>query len=495
MKQITVFFSIIASILLISCEKTSPVTENAHFPSKVEKVFRASCTNVGCHSGQESGEFDLTNWNTAFLGAEGTGADIVPYNADWSHLFQHINTFSDLGLQVTEDDAMPPLPYNKLGREEVLTIRQWIVEGAKNDKGESYWANREVSTHDKVFVLCSGSDLIAVIDIPTNKIMRYIPVGVSADKKEAPHFIKLSPDGLYIYVSLIDGQLLEKYRTDNYSFVGRVEVAANPALLAINQDGSRLLSTHWNNDDQAARVTLIDASTMTILDVAVSDAPLAHGLAVSSDFRTLYITPNNGNFYAKYTLSADLKHFESEDKYPLNPAEPVPSSSNKYYPYQAILDEENARLFITCRNTHEVRVFNTNTHSLTNTIVVDSVPRLLVLDAENKHLFVACANAKNEAEQGAIRGCVAVINTETMTLEKKIYHLGHRPHGLKLDKKHNYLFVSSENTAGVDPPHHPTQGTTDPPGKVNTVDLNTLEAIHSLETDVAGFPTSVEATE
>lgn len=495
MKQNFAFLFLLISLFLIACEKTSPVKEASHFPPNVEKVFRTNCTNAGCHSGQESGEFDLTNWNTAFLGASGTGADIVPYNADWSHVFQHVNSFPELGLYVAEDDMMPPLPYNKLSREDVLTIQQWILEGAKSDKGEAYWAKQEASTHDKCFVLCSGSDLIAVIDIPTNKIMRFISVGVNPDKVESPHYIKVSPDGLYIYVTLIEGQAIEKYRTDNYAFVGRVEVAGQPSLLALNQDGSRLLTTHWNNDDQSPRVSLIDATNMVVLEVAVTDAPLAHGLASSSDFRTIYVTPNGGNFYVRYTLSADLNHFETEDRFPLNPSEPIPGASNKYYPYQAILDEANAKLYISCKNTHEVRVYNSNTNAFITAIAADSVPRLMALDSENKHLFVACANAQNSAEQGAIRGCIVVINTETMTVEKKIYGLGHRPHGLKIDKKHNYLFVSTENTGGIDPPHHPTQGAKYPPGKAVRVNLNSLNVVMHSHVDVASYPTSVEVVE
>lgn len=495
MKHNILFSSLLISLFFVACEKTNSVTENSHFPADVEKIFRANCTNSGCHSGQESGEFDLTNWNTAFKGSTLVGADIVPYNADWSHLFQHVNHFSDLGLYVSEDDQMPPLPYNKLSREDVLVIREWINSGAKSDKGEYYWEKQAASTHDKLFVLCSGSDLIAVIDIITNKIMHYIPVGINPNKIESPHFIKISPDGLYLYVTLIEGEAIEKYRTDNYASVGRVQVAGNPSLMELNHEGNRLLVTHWNNDDQAPRVTLIDASSMTKLEEVVSDAPLAHGLAVSNDFRTLYVTPNGGNFFIRYTLTADLNHFDSEAKYPIEPSDPVPSPTNKYYPYQAIWDEANAKLFVSCRNTHEVRVYNSNTNALITRIAADSLPRLMVLDAANKHLFVACAMAKNVAEQGSIRGCVAVINTETMVVDKKIYGLGHRPHGLKLDKTHNYLFVSSENTGGIDPPHHPTQGVTYPPGKAVKVDLSTLTVVLNSFIDVASYPTSVEVTE
>lgn len=493
MNQNIAFIFSFLSLLCFAC-KHQPVVEKSNFPANIEKIIQSNCTNSGCHNGNIAGELNLTTWQKAFQGSENAGADIVPYSPNWSYLFQHVNHFTDLGLYV-EDGAMPPLPYEKLSREDVLTIRQWITEGAKNANGQTYWANREVSTHDKVFILCAGSDLIAVIDISSNKIMHYIPVGIKPDKTETPHYIKLSPDGQYIYISLIEGQSIEKYRTDNYAFVGRVQVTGEPALIEVNNEGSRLLISQWNNDDQLPSISLIDANSMTILEEAYANAPLAHGLTVSNDFRTIYLLPNGANFYARYTLTPDLNHFESEDKFTLDPSEPIPSPSNKYYPYQGVFDEANARLFVCCKNTLEVRVYNTNTNTLITTIPTDSTGRLMVYDADSKRLFVACATAKNTAEQGAIRGCIVVINTETLTLEKKIYNVGHRPHGLKVDKKHNRLYVSSENSGGVDVPHHPTQGTHSPPGKFNVVDLATLSVLFDMETDIAEFPSSVEVAE
>lgn len=497
MKKIVFLLALSTCIFLFSCKQTPPVVEDnsPHLPPQVAKIITTKCANETCHNQDNDPNLNLTTWKHIFEGSKNVGAVVVPYNHDWSHLFQHINTFSDLGLTVTEDDRMPQPPLPALSREEVETMKAWILDGAKSDIGEYFWANQEANSGNKLFSLCSGSDLIAVVDIPSNKIMRYITVGIDPNKGESPHYVVLSPDKQYFYVSLIDGTAIEKYRTDNYTKVGRVAVSDNPSIIVLNATGTRLLVTHWNDEVSLPKITLVNTETMTKLQEITDDIPLAHGLAVSPDFRYAYVAPNGGNFFTKFTLASDGNSFVNSDTYPLEPNEPVPGSSSKYYAYQSLLIPEKNQLFISCRNSHEVRVFNTLDNSFIKKIPVDSLPRLMVYDAESKRIFVCTAKGKNTAAQGSIRGSVSVIDAENLTFVQNIYNLGHRPHGIGIDHKTHRLYVSSENTGGIDPPHHPIPGITSPPGKFNVVDMNTLQAIKSMETDLASFPSSLGISE
>ena len=54
----------------------------------------------------------------------------------------------------------------------------------------------------KLFTLCANSDLVAVSDIQSNLIMRFSPVGQNDAVLEAPHFLALSPDEKYLYITL-----------------------------------------------------------------------------------------------------------------------------------------------------------------------------------------------------------------------------------------------------------------------------------------------------
>ncbi|MBX7240221.1 MAG: YncE family protein [Bacteroidia bacterium] len=485
------FFTVLLSAGFVSgCEKTPAVEEKPELPPKIAQIVTTKCAVSGCHNAFHE-SLNTSDWNSIMKGSTRYGAVVVPYNPEWSHFFQHVNRYSDLGFVLSADDRMPPVPFDSLSREEVTEIKNWINDGAKNEFGKYYWESQEVRSNNKAFILCSGSDLIAVVDIPSNKIMRYISVGVNPASVESPHYIVLSPDKKYFYVTLIQGTAIEKYRTDNYQFEGRVVVANNPSLMAVNQSGNRMLVTHWNDDVTSPKVSLINTESMSVMDVIIDELPFSHGLSVTSDFLTAYVSPNEGNFFAKYRLKGDLSGFLDAEKFPLEPTDPVPSGTNKYYPYQVLLSPDQSKLFITCRNTNELRIFNTSSYDLTAKIQLDSLPRLMVYDNASDRLFVACVKSKNVAAQGSLRGSVAVVDGISNTLIKYIYNVGHRPHGVGIDPVHNRLYVTSENTGAVDVPHHPIPGANYPPGKFSIVNLNTLEPVLSLQTEVAEFPTSL----
>lgn len=472
---------------IIGCEKTPSVEEKPNLPPKIEQIVTTKCAISGCHNSYHP-SFNASSWDNIMKGSSIYGSVVIPYMPNWSHFFQHINRFEDLGFVLGDEDRMPPLPYSPLSREEVTEIKDWINDGAKDAHGKYQWAQQEARHNNKLFVLCAGSDLIAVVDIPSNKVMRYISVGVNPSSNESPHYILVSPDKKYIYVTLILGSAVEKYRTDNYEFVGRVTVAGNPSVAAINQAGNRLLVTHWNNDVTSAKLSLVDTENMTILDHVEDDLPFAHGLCVTPDFRTAYVTPNEGNFFAGYRLKADLSGFIEGEKYPLDPSDPVPAGTSLFYPYQVIEVADLGKIFVTCRNSHELRVFDAQTKDYITSVPLDSLPRLMTYDPVSKNLFIICAKSKNVAVQGSQRGSIAVVDAVTNTFFKNIYNVGHRPHGLDVDPVNRRLYVSSENTGGINAPHHPIPGAAYPPGKFSVIDLSTLEAIPSLQTEVAEFP-------
>ena len=480
-----------------SCSyETETVVSSAEFPVEIAEIVNASCATTGCHVGSNSPEnLRLEDWNRLFEGSD-FGAVLVPNEPDWSHFFKHLNTFEDLGVQARP--VMPPGGLPKLERGEVETLRNWILQGAPNAKGELRWSQREVETADKAFTLCAGSDLVAVSDLRTNLIMRFIEVGQEEGKQEAPHYIRLSPDQQFFYVSLIDGGFIEKYRTDNYAFEGRVEVGPDPSIIEVSPDGTRAIITHWNASDLLPKLSMINTEDMSIVDQVQGGAErlsFPHGIAANADYSMVYITANEGNYYAKYGITPS--GFVTEEKVLLGPdVQPAidrPSSSFK--PYECELSADGNLLFMTLNETDEVRVYQTSNDSLIAQISTGEFPRLLVVDENSNKLFVACANEENFAEQGSIRGSIAVIDINTLTLEKQIFRVGQRPHGLAIDSESNVLVVSSENNGGQDPPHHVLEGTSGPPGKYNFVDLTTLAVIPDAETEVAVFPNAVVVSE
>lgn len=472
-----------------SCVHPPLVEAETGYPAQVDSIMKGSCATSGCHD-KNNTQLSLDTWENMMKGSSDLGAVTVPYNSDWSHTFIHINTFADLGFQVSDvSDVMPP--NNPLAKTKVSIIQDWIMAGAKNKSGNYYWANQETKTNNKLFSLCAGSDLVAVVDIPTNHIMRYISVGPRVEN-DAPHFIVLSPDKQYFYVTLISGSYIEKYSAIDYSFQGRMKVGSEPSLMKLNADGTRMIVTHFNEAITTSKLTLINTTTMTALDSIVGDADALakpHGIAANGDLSKVYITANSGNYYAKYSIVNDK--FNEIDKIRLAPSEPSPQPSTAYGGYQALLSPDGSKLFISCSMKNEIRVFNTATDALISTISTEAYPRLMVYDDVTNRIFVTCAQAQNAAVQGSIRGCISVIDASGLSFLQNIWNVSHRPHGIGIDPVNRTLYVSAENSGGVEPPHHPTTGTGSQVGWYNVINLNTLEVMPEKKTQIAGFPSSL----
>lgn len=480
-------------LLLGACE-SEYMEEATGYPQAVEALLVNTCATEGCHSGPNAQEnLNLDSWQTLYEGSD-FGAVLIPYSTEWSHLFQHLNTYEDLGIMATP--VMPPVG-EPFSREEVETIKNWINSGAPDRDGNFFWAAQEQRGSGKVFALCAGSDLIAVADLASNRVMRMVPVGDLEGFIEAPHYIQISPDGAFMYVTLISGGVLEKYRTDNYERVARLELGPDPALIQMNPSGSRAVISHWNNTPGTPKLSLVDLEQMSIVQQVSGDGELlsfGHGLAATSDFSTLYVVANEGNYYSKYSMNET--GFFSEEKVLLDPAaSPVPQASTQFKPYHCFLQEEKGLFFVSCNTTHEVRVYQTANDSLIARIPTGTYPRLMDYDPVDELLYVACRDEVNPPKYGSILGCVSVIDVNELSWVKNIYGLGHRPHGVSVAAQGRKLFVSSENVGGVDPPHHPLDGTSGPPGKYHIVDLNTLEVLPDSETEIAVFPNALVVRE
>ena len=487
-----IIIGVLIALLGLSCEEEPLPPSNAQFPDNVANILNTNCAVSGCHEGNSPQEnLDLSNWDQAFEGSD-FGAVIIPYAPNWSHLFQHLNTYSDLGVQA---EPRMPLSGDALGRDQVLTIRDWINAGAQDKSGTYKWALQESRSEDKLFSLCAGSDLIAVTDLENNLIMRFIEVGQLEGVNESPHFIALSPDKRFVYVSLLRGSLVEKYRTDTYERVGRVEVGESPALIEVDPTGNFLIISHWNATSGTPKLSLLDANSMGIISQVMGSAELlsfGHGMATHADFSILYVVANEGNYYAKYAISPS--GLQEIDKILIDPeVSPFAQATRAYQPYHCLLSPEGDRLFISCSATNEVRVFDTSNDQLISTIPTGEFPRLMAFDTNENRLFVACAKEENFSEQGSMRGCVSVLDADNLVPIQEIYRLGHRPHGIGISQERGLLFVSSENNGNgnEDPPHHFIEGLAGTPGKYNVVDLQSLTLLREEETEIGVFPNAL----
>jgi len=125
---------------------------------------------------------------------------VIPFQPKFSHLFQHLHT--DTTLSPVASPIMP-IGRNPLSREDVMAIYNWIQNGARNREGKVPFEE----SFAKIYVTNQAADLVAVIDKRTGLLMRYVDVsaagGISQNPLQSPHYVTVSNNKKYWYVSLI----------------------------------------------------------------------------------------------------------------------------------------------------------------------------------------------------------------------------------------------------------------------------------------------------
>ncbi|MEP7217854.1 MAG: hypothetical protein ABI876_03005 [Bacteroidota bacterium] len=457
--------------LLASCKDTpagppavvipgdsEPIIYSKH----IDPIFQNGCGGTSCHlSGGNSSGVALNTWALAMAGNDDYGAEIIPFSAEKSHLFQHINT--DTTLAPIADPHMP-LGRDPLPIEQIKLMRRWINEGAKNDAGEIYLGDQ---TRPRIFVTAQSEDKVTTIDLATEHIMRYISVGASsAIKPASPHNIVLSPDHAFFYVNLINGGKVEKYDAKTFAKLGDVTVGRSPAQIAITHDGSALYVSNFDLTLAQRFIVRVNAATMTVTDTIFDVGNAPHGVLLSADEKRLYTTNALGDDISVINLATK----EVEQRIPVSPGNPLPpGTKDKYEPYQGELSPDGVFLWVTCRASAEVRVIETVGGRVIDSIKVGNRPLIPKLTPDGLHLWVP-----NQADN-----TISIIDVGSRTVVATITGLRVQPHAIVFSTDGRRAYVSCENQNGDQ--HHPTVGSSAIPGIVYVIDVGQRKIVRSIE--------------
>ncbi len=478
--------------------------QQSQYPEPVARILVRRC--AGCHGAMQQApttpghghstapnapppiNLNLSSWDSLFYGPAHEVPLVIPFDAEWSHILWKVNRYPEWG-PTSAPLCPPPVPdsSNLLTKEELEVLRAWIAQGAPNADGRLPWAERMSSCNRKAFVCASGSDVVAVFDLDTYRLLRQIPVGIRPGQVESPHYIQISPDKRYFYVTLIAGAAVEKYRTDNYEKVGRVEVGSNPAHIEFSPDGKYAVITHFT-DVAPVKLTLIDAERMVVLDELRDPTgqiiARPHGLWITPDFRYAYVTANAGNYCTKVEISPDRQRFVDFEQIPLVPSM-LPQPDTRWGPYQILAEPTGQYYFVSCDASNEVRVFRQSDDSLVAVIPTPAAPKLMAY--HDGLVYVACLKAKAPALQGDKMGAISVIDATTLRLITNIYGTGHLPRGIGVDPVRGRLLISFENLAGTDPPHHYVGGLPGAPAKLYALRIPSFQVEAIREFALVGY--------
>jgi len=206
-----------------------------------------------------------------------------------------------------------------------------------------------------------------------------------------------------------------------------------------------------------------------------------HGIATNQNGTKLYITDQVGsNIYIIDTAST----YDNYSNIAIPNLITVHTTVSKIH--EIVFSHDYTKYFITGESNSEVLVYNTSDNSLLATIGVGSLPQEFSFSTTKPYLFVSCT--EDIGPQG--RGCVAVIDLNTLTLFKKIY-TGTQPHGLAVDDEKEVVYVANRNAnANGDAPHH-AGACAGRNGYLTIIDMNTWELVPGYKCELGVDPYSV----
>lgn len=473
------FLILLLIIFVSSCKKDISTTELQGYPANVGEIIVKKCATSGCHiesSKAAAGGLALETWDKLFEGGS-AGSVVIPYSSEQSWLSYFINTFSDLGISLT-----PTMPINsdKLSYKEVELLQQWINNGAPSANGKIAFADDP--NRNKFYVTNQGCDIVTVFDTKSKLAMRYIKVGVS-ENIETPHNIKVSPDGKYWYVIFATGNVIQKFRTADDSFVGSIEISQGSwNTFTISNDGKFAYIVDFSNN---GRIAYVDLENLTLIKTisAASILFTPHGITTTADFKTLYITNQYGNYIYKIDVSNIL--LPEISTVIIVPGQPQSDVHDIYDPHEVALSPDGTKYFVSCQASNEVRVFKQSNDSLLAVIPVGVFPLEFSFSKSHSYLFVSC---EYDQSQINFKGAVYVIDYNTFQVVKILNENLFEPHGIAVDEKNNLLIIANRNVSPNGPAPHHTSVCGGRNGYIRLVDLNSLEFIKSFRSEVSTDP-------
>lgn len=449
----------------VSCKHEKPLTPAqetpGNYPQEIANIMITRCATAGCHNAasyENAGGLRLDTWEYLFDGGN-NGAVIVPYSVDYSSLLYFTNTDSSLGPKA---EPTMPLHRSPLSREEYLTLRNWIANGAPDREGNIPFSSN-AGTRQKVYMIHQVCDMVAVVDAEKHVVMRYIPIG-KRTYPESGTYIRMSPDGRYAYVCCWYSD--EVYKIDTHS--DKVVAMLNTgnsfwSKMDISGDGEKLVLTNGDSYD----LNIINTTTGQSQLFTNTGFVNPYGVAANAGFDTFYVTSMEGNTVYKFS-NGSLKTISINGQPPTTIA-----GAHTPDPYEIAFSPDRSHYFITCAGSHEVRVFSTADDKLVKTIAVGTRPQSLTFAASRPYLFVTCMDDNNSNPR--FKGSVYVINYNTLNIEKIISGRFYQPHSISVNNKENTFYVFSRNQNYDGPaPHHegPCSGRN---GYYEVYDMNTWE--------------------
>ncbi|MCW8809320.1 MAG: YncE family protein [Ignavibacteriaceae bacterium] len=471
------FLFVLSIFFIYACNEEKIVTPqqevddtNNGFQSKaVAEIFVKNCATSGCHAGSTpSSGLSLKLFSELIKGSSnrsgGTipnyGGDVViPFRIQESLLYQMIN-----------DNVTPSSPHDaiSLSQADIDTIKNWIMNGAKDFNGNLPFSNPSY----RVYVCDQLSDKISVIDGDSKVVSAIIDVS-QPSLPAKPHMVK-ERDG-FLYVTLISAGKFLKINTSDYSIVGEVSGITKAGMIQISPDGSKAYVSRSSTSDPIFNsVYDINIYNMTLtkeITLLWSTGGVPHGIALTPDGKKLYVA--NLTLSRIGIIDAELDEATGDISLP-------PGTE----PMQTMISPDGNYLYVSARGTGKLMVFDTHKDTLITEVDVDPMPMQIAITSDGNKIYLGSfmMNTVNVIQK----------NGNTWTNIKQISHPGFRMlHGCDITSDDKYVYVSSRNEDGGFVPYFIVGGETNR-GTIGIIDTQTDEVIKLIEIEESGSGLVVE---
>ncbi len=452
-------------------DKSADLIPESNYPPEIASIMVNKCATSGCHnnlSRVNAGGLDFSTWDLLFEGGR-NGSSAIPFSPQYSYMMYSVNTDSGRGPVL-----FPTMPFEEtpLSTSEYQLLYDWIQNGAPDKNGLLKFT--ENPSRKKAYICMQGCDVVAVVDAETKIIMKYISVGGNDAVIEAPHMVRVSPDGLYWYAVFYSGDVLQKFRTADDSLVSTLNVGSGDwNTIIITPDSKKGFLSATN----AQRTVAINLETMTIETNISPEFP--HGGFITPDGNWLYLTSQSGNFVNKVDLTDP---FYSYSAVVLQPGE-TPSTSSRFDPHEMMLTPDGSSYFVSCQKSNEVRVFKTSNDSLLAIIPVGIKPQEFSTSSRHPYIFVTCTEDVLDANR---TGTVYILNYINNSIVSSLY-TGYQPHGIAVDDDHDCVYVANLNYDQNGPAPHHTSDCGGRNGYLSIIDMTTLQMYRKQLSDGSTF--------
>jgi YVTN family beta-propeller protein len=214
--------------------------------------------------------------------------------------------------------------------------------------------------------------------------------------------------------------------------------------------------------------------------VTGSSAPNLHGIALTKNSDTLYVTCQEISKILKIPVN-DVSGYQDINLFPFGGAPATPLK-----PHQVEFTPDYSKYIVTCQNSNEVRVMDVHTDAFITAIPVGKYPLEIAISQSRNLAFIT--NEEDDFFAG-MRGSVSVIDLSNNTELMKI-KVGWQPHGIVVDEKRKVVYVANRNVSGGVAPHHSSAciGTN---GYLSEIDLQTLVRNPSFKPELSVDPYAI----